>query len=323
MHNTQSALTAEHDVVDKHDTVVHHDTNQHQHTQQRHYAHRCSGHIETDKHTGQGKRNREHDDERIGQRLELRCHDDEHKNDNQRHQHKEVGECILLILECTTKLPVEAGRHFYFIHHLVGSRNDITHRISVTHNAGNSDDTLTVLTLDCRRRLSLNHLSEVTNLHALSGRSVDGNVFNILNRLTELTVVADTDIIFVTVFTIVGRHVTVDTVTQISSGSRHVQSVESQFFTVEIHTVFRRILVTADIHFRTAFHFAHTFGNVGNQCVTLSEVVAIHFDVDSSLTAGTALTTAFQYLECTDFRIFGQILTHFITDFRQGTFTLC
>ena len=84
---------------------------------------------------------------------------------------------------------------------------------------GNGHDTFAVFTFDGRRRETFDYLSDVFHTNGLSLRIVNEDIFETFQTCTEFGRITHLDIIFISVFTIFRRYRTIDTVTQVVTGS--------------------------------------------------------------------------------------------------------
>ena len=92
-----AAFAQEVDVVDKHNAVFHNDTDQHDDTECANHIERTAGNPQGEYHTRECKRNGEHDDKRLFERLKLARHHDVNQHDNQGHKHTHVAKRFLLV----------------------------------------------------------------------------------------------------------------------------------------------------------------------------------------------------------------------------------
>ena len=165
-------------------------------------------------------------------------------------------------------------------------------------------------------------MAHITHLNSLSRLRIEGNILQILDRLTILAVVAHQDVVLLAILTIVGSHSTIDTITEEGCSSSHIQAIASQLITVEYYLILRGILITRDCNLGTSFEREHSLLNLGCNAVCCIEIVAIELDIHSLLTSGTTLLSRLDNLEGTNLGILLQILTHQVANLRQRALTL-
>ena len=224
MEYCHTALATERDVVDQHNTVLHHNTDQHDSTQQTHYVQVGAREEESHQHTAECKRNGEHNNERITQRLKLSGHYNKYQNDNQYSQCTQVGERILLILVRPWNLDRNTARQVHLINNSITIGYHIAQR-----NSGNNGryrhNTFTILTLDSRRSRTLNYFTKVLHTDTFTGRCINKDILQIFNLCTELRSITYTDIVLITILTIIGSQSSIHAITQITGSSWQIQSM--------------------------------------------------------------------------------------------------
>ena len=173
--------------------------------------------------------------------------------------------------------------------------------MSGCHNARHGDVPLTVLPLDCRRNLGLDHGPQILDADGLAGRSIDNDVLDVLRACTELPVVDDADVVLLAFLTVEGSHGTVHRGAESRCGRRGVKAVESQLCPVEIHLILRSVVVTAEDNLREVLVVQHLALNLSGHAVGLVEVVAVDLKPDGSGAADSSHALG----DCTflDFRI--------------------
>ena len=180
----------------------------------------------------------------------------------------------------------------------------------------------TVLTLDCRRGISLNHTAQVTHLDSLTGRTVKGYILQILNRLTEWLVVAHKDIVLLAILTIVRCHSTIHTVAEEGCRSCNIQTIHRQLITVEYYLILRSVLITRNGNLGTSLNTEHLLLNLGSDAVGSIKIVAIELDIDRLLTSGTTLLSRLDNLVGTNLGVLVEVLTHKVANLGQSALTL-
>ena len=179
-----------------------------------------------------------------------------------------------------------------------------------------------VLTQDCRRSLSLNNLTHITHLNSLTLCAIECNILQILDRLTELSVVTYQDVVLLAILTIVRGNSTIYSVTEICCSGSHIQATLRELLTVEYNLILRSILITREGNLRTSLQCEHSALNYVCDTIGLIEVVSVQLDIYGLLTTRTILLTRLDNLEGTNFRVSSKILTHQVTNLRQRTLTL-
>jgi len=306
-------LSTERDVVDEHNTVLHHNTDQHDTSQQTHYTQRTARKEQRHQDSTKCKRQREHDNERISQRLELCRHYDEYKNDNQDTQCSQVAERILLVFIRTGNLNRDFSRNIHLINKLVTCCHYVTQR-STGDNGGYGHDTFTVFTLNGRRRKTFDYLSDIFYTHGLAFGIINKDVLDAFQTCTIFGCIAHFDIILIPVFTIFGSNGTIDTITQVVTGCSQVQSVHRQLLTVEINLILGLVVTTADVHLGHPFHGQQLTFQTGCYAISHRHIVSVYLKVGTCLSRHTCITTSQNNLCLAELRITFQVLTHLVAD---------
>ena len=99
-----STLSHEVDIVHEDDTILDNDTYQKDDTQGTDHIKASPGEPECHDDTGERREDRQHDDERHAERLELRRHGDIDEQDDECEEQSHVAEGLLLVLVVTTDM---------------------------------------------------------------------------------------------------------------------------------------------------------------------------------------------------------------------------
>ena len=165
--------------------------------------------------------------------------------------------------------------------------------------------------------MSLDDTTYIANLNSLTRLRIESNILQILDRLTELTVVAHQDIVLLTVLTVVRSNCAIYSVTKICCSCCHIQAIASQLIAIKYHLILRSVLVTRDCNLGTTLNIQHLLLNFGSDTVGRVKIVSIEFDIHRLLTSGSTLLSRLDNLEGSDLGILLQILTHQVANLRQ------
>src|SRR3712207_2086099 len=119
-------FTTKRNIIDKHNTVLYHNTDEHDGPKQTHHTQGTSRKEQCHEYTAERKGQREHDNERIGQRFELGSHYNKYKDNNQKAQRTQVTEGVLLVFIRTRHLNADPCRNIHFIDDSLSRFHDIS-----------------------------------------------------------------------------------------------------------------------------------------------------------------------------------------------------
>ena len=274
---THAPFLAQDGVVDEHDTVLNHDTQQDDDT---HHAHHADGQVVDhvpQRHAGKGKRDREHDDERPHEGLELGSHHHVYQDNDKGHQQEQGAEHFLLLFVVAADGIGQFLRQRAGFQNLVHGIHGLGQSRSAGHQAGCRNIPFAVLALNSGRHLGLYHPAQVADPDGLAGRVIDQDVLDVVHALAELRRIADTDVVLVAVFAVEGTHRAAHGGRYGSGGGGGRQAVQGQFFAVEVYLVLGRIIVTAQQDLRE-FAAGHHLLAIDLGCLLgFIEVVAVDF----------------------------------------------
>ena len=265
----------------------------------------------------EGERDGGHNDERTHIGLELGGHDHIHQDDDEEDQEDHVPEHFLLVLVVTTDVVAQFGRDGGTVHDGLGRSDRLAQGMATRHDTGHGDQTLAVLALDGRRDAVLNDRTQVLDPDRRTHRIVNHDVLHILDAGAELRRIADADVVLLTVLPVVGTHRTIDGRTESRSGCRGRQAGEGEFLAVEIHLVFRGVLVTAEDHLGEVRIVEHLLADLTGQGFRLGEIETVDFQGDGRSTAHH--THTFGDIELVEFRELTEVGTDDIRDFSRRT----
>ena len=169
--------------------------------------------------------------------------------------------------------------------------HDIAHRSS-RQNSRDRIDTLTVFTLNRRRSEALYNCSDFLHSHTFSLRIINNDIFYILYRCAIFGRIHYFNIIFLSFLTELGSRSSIDTIPQISSGSRQVKSVKSQLLPVEIYLILGLIIFPANTYFTDTIYIPEQSRELSRHTIGLLERIAVDFIVQRGLSTHSAGTSA-------------------------------
>ena len=280
-----AALAAETDVVDEHNAVLHHDAQQQHDAEGAHEVERGAREPEGDEHAADTEGHAEHDDERVGETLELGCHDDVNEHEDEQTEHEHVGEGVLLLLDVARDADGDAQRDVVRVDDSLAGSDNLAHGGAALDDGGDGVDALAVLTLDGGRREALDHRADVLDADGVARRAVEEDVLNVLNGGAELGSETHLDVVLLAVLAVVRGGGAVDAVAEVGGGGGHVEAVTGEFLAVELDVVFGLVLVAADAHLGHAGLFLQFGAQHLGHGVGLGEVPAIDLEGHGALSA--------------------------------------
>ncbi len=182
-------------VVHQQDAVADDDAGQHDDADIRLHVERRAGQLQC-KHDANGRgRHREHDDERIAQRLVLRRHDGVDEDEREDQHHPQLIERLGLFLDLGAEPDVEVLRHA----ELRQPRLDRLHRVAQGGFGlgADRDDALLILPLDLHRTGLALDRHQVLRRHHLALRRAHQHVLHVADLLALVLAQADDDRVLV------------------------------------------------------------------------------------------------------------------------------
>ena len=275
-----AAFTEQTHHVDEHNTILHNDTDEHHTTEHRHDVEvgACDGQCQDD--TREGEWHGNHDDEWIGEALELSCHHDEDEEDDENGKSTEVAVGILLVFVRTSHLYGHTTWYFHFVNDLISQLNTIGEGITVLEHGTHRDDTLTVLALDGWSDVRFRDGGNVAHLHISLWRR-NQHVVDVVDGDTCTWLVANEDVVFFSVLAIIAHQGTCDEAADRRCSRTDANAELCQFLTLEIHNKFWREVGTGNAGLSHHFVFLELSHHLVSNSLGVVQVVAVDFEGSS------------------------------------------
>ena len=243
-------------VIDQHDGVVHHDADQYDHPEEAlHVERRARDHQHGD-HADRRERNREQDDERVAQRLELRRHHHVDQHQRQNGGERQFAERLLLVLPFASEPDLVAVRDGD-AGHLHAQVPDDAAQIPVRDRAGNVQDALLVHPADLHRAFLAVQPDHVVGVDQLAARRPQRDAPHLRQFQPVFLPQPDDDVVLVALFPIERGAAAADRsfqgVGHLLNGHAHARGLEA----VDANHHLGRSGLSADLGLRHARHRQH------------------------------------------------------------------
>ena len=271
--------------VDEHDAVIHDYARQHQEADHGDDREIHAGDQQRREAAGKRQRQREHDDDRRFERLELRHHDQEDQhNCNDQHEHQ-IAHNARDHLVLARERDFIAVRGCVFVQLLFQLVADMVRRVSLGHIEAHRDHALLILARNAGEALALLYGRDVADAHHFALLAERGLHFEILEVVRRNARIAAVEHVDRKVLSIerrlrnfgLARQLRGQKLNHLADG----QALVDRLFLVHRNAHFRNRRLQAVAYVRRAVDRAHDFRDVRRNCAQRVHVVAAHLYGDA------------------------------------------